>query len=137
MNLLVPIFSALAAVGIVLALNLARMSGWKAIASHYAVTVFPSAGRRNWISGRLGLFLYRNISVVADDRGLYLRTIPCTAVFHVPLFVPWEEVSVGPTKGLFPVRLTFQRSPAHPLGLCREDAQKLLALAPGAVTQHG
>jgi hypothetical protein len=137
MNLLVLIFSALAAVGIVLFLNLARLSGWKAIASHYSVTAFPSTGRRNWISGRLGPFLYRNISVIADHRGMYVRTIPGTAVFHAPLFIPWEEVSVGQTKGLFPVRLTFRRSPGHPLGLCQDDARKLFALAPGALTQHG
>jgi hypothetical protein len=115
-------------VSILLILNLAKLSGWKRVAAEYATSTFPAHGLENWATGRIGAFLYRNLVLAADRGGLYMRTVRGTSVFHTPLFVPWEDISIGEGRNLwFPmVRFTFSKVVRGSIMLGPDIARKLL-----------
>ena len=120
-------FSILAGAGILAVFSLARMSGWREIAAQYASASFPSTNCHRWITGRLGIVLYRNLVFVATEQGLYVRTVRWTSVFHTPLFIPWDEISIDSGQSLLTptVRLTFRRVPRRSLGLLAGDFNRL------------
>ena len=115
-------------VSIVLILNLAKLSGWKRVAAEYATNTFPSHGLESWATGRMGAFLYRNLVLAADQAGLYMRTVRGTCVFHAPLFVPWQDISISEGRNLwFPmVRFTFGKAARSSIMLNPAIATKLL-----------
>ena len=100
----------------------------KRVAAEYATSTFPTQGLESWITGRVGVFLYRNLVLAADQEGLYMRTVRGTSVFHGPLFVPWEDISIGEGRNLwFPmVRFTFSRAVRGSIMLGPDLARKLL-----------
>jgi hypothetical protein len=115
-------------VSILLTLNLAKLSGWKRVAAKYATSTFPTHCLESWVTGRMGAFLYRNLVLAADQRGLYMRTVRGTSVFHTPLFVAWEDISIGEGRNLwFPmVRFTFSKAVRGSIMLEPNLAKKLL-----------
>jgi len=76
---------------VLLVLNLASISGWSRIASHYETMSFPKVGCRRGVTGRLGMVLYRNLVAAATEHGLYLRTARWTTFFHRSLFISVER----------------------------------------------
>ena len=115
-------------VSILLVLNLAKLSGWKRVAAKYATSTFPTHCLESWVTGRMGAFLYRNLVLAADQRGLYARTVRGASVFHPPLFVPWEDISIGEGRNLwFPmVRFTFSKPAPGSIMLGPGFARQLL-----------
>ena len=56
-----------------------------------------------------------------------MRTVRGTSVFHAPLFVPWEDISIGEGRNLWfaMVRLTFRKA-GESIMLGPDLARKLL-----------
>ena len=109
------------------------MQGLRNVAGHAPCSLilkvaFPTDGLVNWVAGRIGTFLYRNLVLAADQRGLYMRTVRGTSVFHTPLFVAWEDISIGEGRNLwFPmVRFTFSKAVRGSIMLEPGIARKLL-----------
>ena len=90
--------------------------------------LFPTHGLERWVTGHIGAFLYRNLVLAADQGGLYMRTVRGTTVFHTPLFVPWEDISIGEGRNVcFPmVRFTFSKAVRGSIMLGPDLARKLL-----------
>lgn len=95
------LFAALILAGIaafqVLLLNLiAAFSGWKALAVRFRMQQPFSGQQWRWQSAQLRYYVgYNNCLVVgADQAGLFLGATWIVRTGHVPLFVPWNEITL-------------------------------------------
>jgi hypothetical protein len=76
---------------------IAMASGWRMLAQHFSVQQPYSGQQWKWQSAMMRYFVgYNNcLSVGADQAGLFVRTMWGARTGHPPLFVPWNEVSMG------------------------------------------
>jgi hypothetical protein len=76
---------------------IAMASGWRMLAQHFSVQQPYSGQQWKWQSAMMRYFVgYNNcLCVGADQAGLFVRTMWGARTGHPPLFVPWNEVSMG------------------------------------------
>lgn len=99
------LFAALILLGIIafqwLLLNLiALVSGWKTLAVRFRLQQ-PFSGRQwKWQSAQMRYYVgYNNCLIVgADQAGLFLRTMWMVYTGHLPLFIPWNEITLSQTQ---------------------------------------
>lgn len=81
---------------------ISSLSGWRRLAAQYPARGEPK-GRRFWMqSGRVGKAFYKNCLIIdsASD-GLYLRMLFVFRPGHPPIFIPWEEIEIKESTGLW------------------------------------
>ena len=112
---------------------LSHGSGWAALAREYR-TQEPYAGDRwRFQSAQMRWLLNFNhcLTIGANRTGLYLAILSPFRLAHPPLFIPWREISVRPTKLLWlrGVELRLGSELQIPLRIRESLAQKLRASA--------
>lgn len=134
------LFAALIVLGIaafqVLLLNLiAAVSGWKALAVRFRLQQPFSGQEWNWQSAQMRYYVgYNNCLIVgADQAGLSLRPMWIVRTGHVPLFIPWNEITLGQTQTSWLVgnivTLTLGRSEQIPFRIRVSLAARLQSAA--------
>jgi hypothetical protein len=75
---------------------ISRLSGWSALSDRFRATLPFSGPTWKWQSARmrLGANYGNSLIVGADPAGLFLATIFVFRLGHVPLFLPWHEISI-------------------------------------------
>ena len=111
-------FFLLPLVWVIVCVVISRLGGWSQLAGAYqdALPVTPAPIRRwrmrsarmRWGTNYNGIL---NIGV--DTQGLRLSVFFLFRPAHPPLFIPWHDIAVSPTKALFykGYSLTFARAP--------------------------
>lgn len=97
------VFAGIIAFRALLLNGIAVASGWRMLAQHFAVQQPYSGQQWKWQGAMMRYFIgYNNcLSVGADQAGLFVRTMWGARTGHPPLFVPWNEISMGqPTQWL-------------------------------------
>lgn len=134
------LFVALIVLGIIafqsLLLNLiAAVSGWKTLAARFRLQQ-PFSGRQwKWQSAQMRYYVGYNNSLVvgADQSGFFLRTMWMVRAGHAPLFIPWNEITVGKTQTSWLVgnivTLTLGRSEQIPFRIRASLATRLQSAA--------
>lgn len=76
-----------------------------------------------------GWIQYRNLVLTPVKKGLYLRVALGTAVFHRPLFVPWQDIVIADGHSLWmqPVKVTFRQCPGRMIYFLKRDARPFAA----------
>jgi hypothetical protein len=94
-------------------------SGWAVLARRFRLrSKFTGSrwrgqsGQMRWLCGYRGC-----LTVGADSEGLYLATFPFFPLFHPPLFIPWNEVSMAKKNLLFVSGVRFQLGKVLPIPL--------------------
>jgi hypothetical protein len=85
-------------------------SGWATLSRQFRLrTKFNDSrwrgqsGQMRWLCGYRGC-----LTIGGNSEGLYLATLSFFPLFHPPLFVPWNEVSVAKKKLLFITGVRFE-----------------------------
>jgi hypothetical protein len=121
---------------VVVCVVIAYASGWQQLAATCRAQQ-PFDGKR-WAfqSGRMrwGMGYNNCLTVGADQVGLYLSLLVLFRAGHPPLFIRWEEMTVGQTAFLFmrSCRIEFRSAPGVPLMISARLAEKLKAEAGAA-----
>jgi hypothetical protein len=109
---------------------IARLGGWRSLASFYRTEAGPPGPLLRFRYGRLGAITNYNacLSLAASPRGLYLSLLPMFRPGHPPLLIPWSEVEVQASRGWSRDYLVFRfaKQPASPLRLSRALGEQLL-----------
>jgi hypothetical protein len=119
----------------ILLLNLiASVSGWRMLAQRFQAQQPFSGVQWKWQSAMMRYLAgYNNcLSVGADQAGLFLRTMWGLRTAHPPLFVPWNEISLGQASGWLAgnaVMLSLGRSEQIPFRVRASLAARLQAAA--------
>jgi hypothetical protein len=104
---------------------LSFVAGWATLAKRFRCVKSFTGGYLTLQSGRMGMTNYGMcLTLGASAEGLYLAVMLPFRFCHPPLLIPWNEVSIGPPRGLL---FKFVR-----LGLGR-DLDVPLRLRPGVV----
>lgn len=134
------LFAALIVLGIaafqVLLLNLiAAVSGWKTLAPRFRLQQPFSGQEWKWQSAQMRYYVgYNNCLIVgADQAGLTLRPMWIVRTGHVPLLIPWNEITLGQTQTSWLlgniVTLTLGRSEQIPFRIRASLAARLQSAA--------
>jgi len=113
---------------------ISRISGWSVLKDAYGFSNpfsgdlwrFQSASMR-WAIG------YNNCLTIGSNReGLYISAFFFFRPFHLPLFIPWEDVSVNSKKMLLfkfidvgSMEFNFQKVPTVPFRISRRLSLKI------------
>lgn len=76
---------------------ISRLSGWSTLSNRFRATLPFSGQKWTWQSARmrLGTNYGNSLIVGADPSGLFLATIFVFRIGHVPLLLPWHEISIS------------------------------------------
>ena len=108
-------------------------SGWAVLARQFRLRSRFTGSRWRGQSGQMRwLRGYGNcLTVGANSEGLYLATLPFFPLFHAPLFIPWNEVSLVKKKLFFARGVRFQlgNEVSIPLWVRERLAERLRGVA--------
>lgn len=93
---------------------LARISGWHRLATVYRASESAGGKSCGLCSGSFGVVSYRNcLLVTLHPSGLHICVLFFFRLAHPPLFIPWSDITISPTKFLWwgGVRLHFAQCP--------------------------
>jgi hypothetical protein len=108
-------------------------SGWAVLAQQFRLrTKFNGSrwrgqsGQMRWLCGYSGCLI-----VGANSEGLYVATLSFFPLFHPPLFIPWDKVSVAKKNLLFVTGVRFQlgKESSVPLWVRERLAERLRGVA--------
>jgi hypothetical protein len=110
-----------------------HITGWASLAQRYRCDErfagkrlrFRSAAMRYWSH-------YSNcLTMGVNPQGLFLSVSIPFLSGHLPLFIPWNEITVRRTRVLWAkcVEIRLGPEPAIPLRICEQLAKRLAALA--------
>jgi len=116
------------------AMALSAFFGWKTIAKHYPVWVWPAPGEgvpMNGVTMWIGIAGYsRILKAVLTDTGLFLRPYALFSINHEPLFIPWAAMGVPERRLLTGLRVPLAGTrPVAFLGPLAEAVEARLAAA--------
>ena len=108
---------------------IAYVGGWRSLAATYRAQQ-PFEGQRWWFqsgSMRWGTGYNNCLTVGASPLGLHLSVLFLFRAGHPPLFIPWEDVTVGSRRLLFMwnCRIEFRAVSGISLTIRRSLAEKL------------
>jgi hypothetical protein len=85
------------------------VGGWYALSNRYRTRIAFDGAKWKMQSGQMRRFMnYNNVLTLgANGEGLYLACMFLFRFMHPPLFVPWREIKVRRSKGLFFEYVTF------------------------------
>jgi hypothetical protein len=118
---------------------IALVGGWRDLARVYGAER-PMEFARQWRNkyGRMRYATGYNgcLDIGANSMGMQLSLWKMFRPGHPPLFIPWEDLSTTPERGLFMefIVFTFRRAPGVTLRLRRDLAEDVLHTAPGVTS---
>ena len=123
---------------ILVSVAIGYMSGWHGLAATFRAGQPFEGERRHFQSASLrwGMSYNNCVTIGANVSGLYLALLLPFRAGHPPLFIRWDEVTVGPAKSFFftrRCRLAFRSTPDVPLTVREDVADWLRARGGGAV----
>jgi hypothetical protein len=105
------------------------VGGWHSLAGRYRAQGPFTGMKRTMQSGRMRwLANYNNVLTLgASQEGLYLACMFLFRFMHPPLLIPWSEITITRSKGLFLEYVTFtmDRELAIPLKIRTPLAEEL------------
>jgi hypothetical protein len=115
---------------------LSFVSGWRALAAHYATDQPPTGVQFGFNSASLrGVSFRGSLNLAVADEGLFLWPFLLFRPAFTRLFVPWSDLTATTGKRWFLtyVVLTFAEVPGVRLTIRQALAQRLVAASGGAL----
>jgi hypothetical protein len=79
------------------------VGGWRRLAQTYRAIETPTAGKTTrFVTGRVGASRYRRLlTIITDDRGMFIDIRWIFRMGHPPLFIPWGDIHNARKMNLF------------------------------------